>query len=317
MVDSMEAVAGRQHGLIARHQAITAGLTPSAIRHLVTSHRWCPVAHGVYRLEGAPLTPRAEILALLMSIDGEVFACRSSAAALHGLPGFTVKPFHALVAGDLHLRSGRIRIHRSSRFSPANYVVIDSIPTTDIARTLFDLAGCLPLGRAERCVDAALSRGLVSTDELASVFVRLARRGRLGSASMRILLEERGASGYVAPESELERRFLAIIKRFNLPTPELQVSLGGALNFIGRVDAYFREAQLVIELDGAAFHGGLVDRKADARRDAGLTSAGFRVARFTWNDVVGHPGYVADRLKGLLASSKTPAFPPNRRTSGD
>ncbi len=257
------------------------------------------------------MTSRAEMLAFIISIDSEVFACRSSAAALHGLPGFTVKPFHALVAGDLHLRSSRIKIHRSSRFCPANYVVIDAIPTTDIARTLFDLAGCQPLGRAERAVDFALARGLIEVDALGEVFKRLARRGRLGSATMRLLLEERGACGYVAPESELERRFLAIIKRFDLPTPEVQVSLGGAQNFIGRVDVYFRDAKLVIELDGAAFHGGLLDRKADAERDACLSAAGFRVARFTWNDVVGHPGYVADRLKGLLASSKTPASPPN------
>lgn len=311
MVDSMEAVARCQHGLVSWRQAINSGLTPSAIRHLVNSHRWCPAAHGVYRLEGAPLTPRAEMLALLMSIDAEVFACRSSAAALHGLPGFTVKPFHALITGDLHLRNTRIRIHRSSRFSPANYLVIDSIPTTDIARTLFDLAGCLPLGRAERCVDTALARGLVKTDELGATFERLARRGRLGSASMRILLEDRGVIGYVAPESELERRFMKLLKQLDFPTPELQVSLGGALNLIGRVDVFFREARLVVELDGMEFHGELADRRDDAKRDAALIAAGFRVVRFTWNDVVGHPGYVADRLKGLLASSKTPASPPN------
>lgn len=317
MVDSMEAVARRQHGLIARSQAINSGLTPSAIRHLVTSHRWCPAAHGVYRIEGAPLTPRAEMLALLMSIDAEVFACRSSAAALHGLPGFTVKPFHALVAGDLHLRNTRIRIHRSSRFTPANYVVIDSIPTTDIARTLFDLAGCLPLGRAERCVDAALARELVKADELRGVFERLARRGRLGSASMRILLEDRGVIGYVAPESELERRFIKLLKQLDFPTPELQVSIGGALNLIGRVDVFFREARLVVELDGIEFHGELADRRDDAKRDTALIAAGFRVVRFTWNDVVGHPRYVADRLKGLLESPKPPTSHVNHRTSGD
>ena len=308
MVDSMEAVARCQHGLVSWRQAINSGLTPSAVRHLIKVQRWRPVARGVYKLEGAPDTPRAEMLALLLAMNADAVACRSTAAALHGLPGFTVKPFHALVGGNLHSKSSRMKIHRSSRFFPDNYVVIDSIPTTDIARTLFDLAGCLPFGRAERAIDASLARRLVKADELGAVFERLARRGRLGSASMRVLLEERGVSGYTAPESELERRFLNLLKQLDFPTPELQVSLGGAFNLIGRVDVFFREARLVVELDGIEFHGELADRRDDAKRDAALIAAGFRVARFTWNDVVGHPRYVEDRLKVLLESPKPPNF---------
>jgi very-short-patch-repair endonuclease len=50
------------------------------------------------------------------------------------------------------------------------------------------------------------------------------------------------------------------------------------------VDLLWREAALVVELDGRRYHAHR--RRADAERDARLRAAGFDVRRYGWGDVV-------------------------------
>src|SRR5690606_18651631 len=106
---------------------------------------------------------------------------------------------------------------------------------------------------------------------------------------------ERGGE-YVAPESELERRFLALVRNHGLPEPERQVDLGDD-EWIGRVDFLFRGARIVVEVDGAEFHDGLLDRRRDEKRDARLAAAGWYVLRFRWSDVVDRPNRVAQAIR--------------------
>lgn len=300
MDERMDAIARRQHGLITRRQATELGLTRHAVQHRLDAGIWNPVGRGVYRLAGVPRTDRSELLALLLAADCGAVAARTTAAALLGLPGFSIRPFHALVPIASQRRIPGITVHRSKRLDTSPATVVDGIPTTSILRTLFDLCGCVPFARAERAVDHALSRRLVAPSELGAVFVRLARRGRLGSAGMRAILEDRGVVDGPLAESELERRFLALCRDAGVPEPELQVDLGSSDGWIGRVDCLFRSERVVVELDGATFHSSLSDRRDDAARDAALGRSGFAVLRFTWNDVVGHPIDVVARLTTAL-----------------
>lgn len=303
MVDSMEAVARRQHGLITLAQARMNGLSEAAVRNLLRSGRWRRVRRGVFRLEGAPATPRSELLAGILASPTTLRACRTTAAALHGLPGFDERPFHVVAPIEAAGSAPALCVHRTKRFVDHEFCVVDAIPTTAVARTLFDLCGCVSFARAERAIDTALVRRLVRADELVAVFEHTHRRGRLGSAGLRAFLEARGHLLGADLESELERRFIALVERSGLPLPDLQVDLGIADGWVGRVDAYFRSSRLIVELDGAEHHRSLVDRRRDAARDAMLEMEGFRVVRLTWNDVVGHPGEVIRRLQWQLRSS--------------
>jgi predicted transcriptional regulator of viral defense system len=308
MDDRMDAIARRQHGLITRRQALELGLSDHAIQHRLRIGTWLRVARGVYRFAGVPPTSVMELLAGLLSIGGSAAACRSSAAALFGLPGFSIRPFHALVPIDAQSRVPGIRVHRTKCFDLGMTTTVDGVPVTTIRRTLFDLCGTVSFGRAERAVDHALSRRLVAPSELGEVFDRLARRGRPGSAGMRAILEDRGIVDGPGPESELERRFLALCRSADLPMPELQVDVGSDGAWIARVDCLFRATCVVVELDGATFHTSLSDRRADAVRDAALERAGFSVLRFTWNEVVGHPADVLERLAAALDLRVDPNF---------
>lgn len=121
---------------------------------------------------------------------------------------------------------------------------------------------------------------------------------------MRAILEAR-EPGYVALASELEARFLDIVRRAGLPQPRRQLSTGDAGSWIGRVDFAYPEARLVVELDGRRHHTGMLDREADRARDNRLVAAGWRVVRFTWSDITAHADRVVALLGRLLGPSLT------------
>jgi very-short-patch-repair endonuclease len=137
---------------------------------------------------------------------------------------------------------------------------------------------------------------MVKLPALWQVLDDLAEHGRAGTVLMRSLLMER-APDYVAPESELEARLIDLARTFGLPEPERQVDLGDEDGWIGRVDFLFRGARIVVEVDGAEYHGGYIDRRHDEERDERLDAAGWTVLRFGWDEVVNHPGDVADAIR--------------------
>lgn len=125
--------------------------------------------------------------------------------------------------------------------------VLDGIPVTSAARTVFDLAGCLHPSRVERALDNALARKLVTLEALRGVAIELLEHGRTGSALMRCLLDDRGV-GYIPPASGLEERFFAVLVAAGVDPPGRQADLGGDA-WEGRVDFYYRRQRLVIEID--------------------------------------------------------------------
>jgi very-short-patch-repair endonuclease len=89
-----------------------------------------------------------------------------------------------------------------------------------------------------------------------------------------------------------------------LPLPRCQVVMrpwGGA---VMRVDLAWEGHRLVVELDGHATHATRHQRRADAERDARLALAGWRVLRFTYEDVTRRPAYVVTTVERHLADRR-------------
>ena len=118
---------------------------------------------------------------------------------------------------------------------------------------------------------------------------------------MRRLLDERGGR-YVAPESELEARFLGLVRHHGLPAPERQVDVGDVDGWVGRVDFLFRPA-VVVEVDGSLGHTSLLDRAADAERDRRLRASGRAVIRLGWDDVTLSPRTAARTIRAAIAAA--------------
>jgi hypothetical protein len=294
----MEALAAQQHGLVTRLQLRGLGLSRGAIRHRVDSGLLQPVTDGVYRLPGALDTPRLRAAAAVLGGGPEAALSHNTGATWLHLPGYSIDPVTISIPRARRERSA-VRVEQSLAL-PAHHIrVVDGIRCTSIARTIFDLCGDVHPRKAERTMDFALSRQLVTRAALWRVLDDLAVQGRKGVVLCRALLMERGPR-YVAPESELEARFIELVVRHGLPEPARQVDLGNADEWIGRVDFVWREPRLVVEVDGAAFHDGLVDKRADEERDARLTGDGWDVLRYRWADVVAGPEVVAAELRRYL-----------------
>lgn len=299
----MEALAAEQHGLITATQAREPGLTESAIRHRLRRGRLHEVGRGVYRLPGARPTSRQRVLAGVWLAGSSAVASHTTAAGLHRLPGFDLEPIVVSIPRGRRSLPG-VRLEQTLALPDDHHRVVDGIPCTSVARTLFDLCGDVAAGRAERALDNSLVRRIVTLPSLWRVLDELARQGRRGTVLMRSLLTERSVGSYVPPASELEARFVALVREHALPEPERQVDLGDGDRWIGRVDFVWRASRLIVEVDGAPYHDGFLDRRRDHERDVALQRAGWTVLRFRWSDVVDRPAEVAAtiRFRGARAS---------------
>jgi very-short-patch-repair endonuclease len=76
--------------------------------------------------------------------------------------------------------------------------------------------------------------------------------------------------------SDLERRFLRLCRRHGIPKPEVNARVGAY-----EVDFLWREARLVVEVDGYRYHANLAAFESDRSRDRDLKGRGIDVLRFT------------------------------------
>ena len=84
--------------------------------------------------------------------------------------------------------------------------------------------------------------------------------------------------------SALEERFLALVRRGGLPEPDVNAALAGY-----EVDFLWRRERRVIEVDGHTFHRTRQATTRDRRKDDDLEAAGYRVTRFTADQILHDP----------------------------
>ena len=273
------AIATAQDGLISRRQLIDIGFTDDAIRWWVRTGRLHRIHRGVYALGHPVLSLRGRWIAALLACGPSSVLSHRSAGVVHGF----IEDGQLIV--DVTTTRGRgrldgVRVHRGRR----ELVRVDGLPVTMIDRTLVDLASVLTPRELERAVDAAIRKGHPQR--------AMERRGIRGAASLNAL-NRRNLSGHTITRSELEERFLRLIRRAGLPDPEMNVDVEGF-----EVDAVWRGQRVIVELDGDRFHRQPGVRRRDRRRDAALMLAGWHVLRYGWDDVTNAPA----ELTALLAT---------------
>ncbi len=299
MVGTETLLAERQHGVFHIRQARAFGYTRAAVRHRRRRGTWAPLQRRVYRVPGSVRTWEQRLTAVVLASGPVAAASHRSAAALLGIPGFKRDIVEVTTPRPRRHRGERDAIvHRWRPFPSHHVTVIDGIPTTNVARTLIDLAGLLHPARTERALDNCLASGLVTLEAVRAAFDELRSRGRKGIALMRRLLEERG-DGYVATASELEDRFLHLVRQAGLPEPVRQLNAGGDA-WIGRVDFTYPDARLIVELDGRKSHTAQLDLEADQARDSALIAAGWRPMRVRFRRLSRQPHLLIADLRGAL-----------------
>jgi very-short-patch-repair endonuclease len=105
--------------------------------------------------------------------------------------------------------------------------------------------------------------------------------GQAGPSHVKRLLAAQTTGAFT--RSEAEQRFLELIRQSDLPQPETNVPLHGY-----EVDFLWRDANLVVEIDGFRFHRTRRAFEHDRHKDARLAVAGITVLRFTWTELTQH-----------------------------
>ena len=301
----IEALAARQRGLVSRAQLQSAGMAAHLVDYRIRRGKLRVLHRGVFQLGPLRDPLEREAAALLACGAGAVLSHGTAAgvreleleglAAVPSTPGGSGPPgaIHVSVCGRHPAPGEDIRVHRV-RHLPADEVTkCLGLAVTTPARTLLDLAADEPPARLEQCLARWERAGQVTVAEVRALLRRYP--ARRGTPRLRSLIDLDG--GPALTRSEAEARFLALVRRAELPAPRTNVRVRGF-----EVDASWLSEKVVVEIDGRAYHGSASAFERDRRRDATLTAAGYRVLRITWRQLVRAPEVVLVRLAQVLGT---------------
>jgi very-short-patch-repair endonuclease len=294
--DQIEALATRQHSLVAIWQLHGMGAVPREIYRLRHERRWEELTPRVLALPGVAGSGDRTLMAAVLDASPGAVASHGSAAHLWGAPGWRAEAIEVTRHRGVARRGSPLgSVHEVIDLMPHHVKLIRGIPVTSPARTVFDVAARSHPARVERLLDWLWSERLLDGRTLDRTVTELAARGRGGSAVMRELAAARGPS-YVPPASGLERRFQQILFERNLPPMRRQVDSGGD-DWSGRVDFRAVDRAIVVEVHSQRHHTALVDQASDRRRQDQLVTDGFEVV-VVWDSEVWHePAIVEERLR--------------------
>lgn len=288
-------LARRQHWVVARWQLLRLGLTEPQIDHRLGTGAFNPLHRGVYAVGRRDVSRRGRWLAAVLACGEGAVLSHTSAAALWELRAARPGPIHVTSRHKRGRSDPALALHRSASLRPTDVVVREGIPVTGLGRTLTDLAAVLDADALRDAFEEADRLNILELRPLAALATR--GRGLPGLGVLRSLIAEASAPDYT--RSELERRFLPFCRRHGLPMPEVNANVAGF-----EVDAMWRDARLVVELDSWAFHGRTRDAfERDRERDAALAVAGYRVYRLTWRRLHEDGAAVAAELVVLVAQT--------------
>jgi very-short-patch-repair endonuclease len=290
----LRALLDRQCGVLARQQAVRAGVPPTLIDSQLRSGRWVRLQQGVYAAFTGTPSRESLLWSALLRAGPAAALSHQTAAELHGLTDKRSPLIHITVPATQRVTPMTgTRLHHSRAFystvhptaSPPRIRVEDTVlDLAQSARSFDDAFGwlCRAVGRrattAERLREALQSRPRV----------RWRRDLTIGLGDI--------SAGVHSP---LERRYVTKVERAHgLPTARRQ-----AVVVIGQhrryVDNLYEEAMVAVELDGLAAHPP-EQRWADSHRDNELASAGVASLHYNWYDVNEGSCGVALEVAGLL-----------------
>ncbi len=172
----------------------------------------------------------------------------------------------------------------------------DGLRTTSPLRTVRDLCRVLPHTSAVVAADSSMRNELVDVQELHEDLGSADGRGASSLRAVALAVDARAGSVL----ETLLRLVLAVLD----PLPLTQYAIYDRCGlFVARVDFGFPAARLVVEADGFAFHSDRVAYRRDRERLNDLERLGWRVLRFTWEDVVQRPEYVLNMVSQCLYAS--------------
>ena len=277
-------LASSAHGVVTRAQLLRAGVTRHEIQQRVKTGALLPVHRGVYRVgHRAPSTEARYIAAVRAGGDRAVLSGRAAAYLLGVVKGTPPEPE---VAAPTDRRIEGVKTRRATQ---VDGTVWRGIPVTTVPRTLVDLAAFLPEEDLARACHEAGVRHHTTPAQVEAILAR--RPNAPGVRKLRAVMR----GDVKVTLSQLERRFLYLLKKNNLSLPQTNRPAGGR-----RVDCHWPEQRLTVELDSYRYHHSRHAWEQDRRRERDARARGDEFRRYTYGDVVERPGTVLAELRMLL-----------------
>jgi len=300
-------LAGKQHGVITRAQALDCGMTERVVDYRIRGGGpWQTLLPGVYLTHaGRSADEQREMAALLYAGPRSVL---TGAAALrrHGLsagwrgddardqPG----PVDVLVPLDnRRVDAGFARLHRTKRL-PAGFCVAGEArfafpprAAADAVRPMTDLAD------VRAVVAGAVQRGRCSVQHLAE---ELVAGPTWGSALLRQSLAEVAEGIRSAVEADLRD----LIRWARLPTPLYNPRLLVDGEFLAMPDCWWPESGVAGEADSRAWHFSPDDWEQTLARHARMSAHGIIVLHLTTQRIRFKRREVAEEIRSALAAGR-------------
>lgn len=286
------AVAEGQGGVISAAQLRELGLTRAAVSRRVAKGTLHPWHRGVYAVGHRNIGALGRRMAAVLACGDGAVVSHATAADAWDLrrSGSGIVAIIVPVAGG-RKRHERVRVHRVPGLAADETTMLGALPITTPERTLFDLAAVARLEDLVRAFEQAEALRIVDHAKLAAYAERRASGvGKLRAAIGRDPDHTR---------SWLERRFVALCAKANVPKPLVNTKVGPHA-----VDFLWPEHRLVVETDGRRWHDTRRAFETDRRRDADLAVAGYRVVRITYRRIRDEPDAVVAILAALLGAAR-------------
>ncbi len=289
-------IASRQHRIVTTRRLRCLGFSRSWVTRQVGDGQIVRLHHGVYLVGPGPPTLKGRWLAAVLGAGESALLAKTSAAALWDI----AKPRGSRV--DVLIPASRraaklhgVRIHRCRRIHPDDISVVDSIPVTSVERTLCNLAPILPYADLKRAFERAERLRLIDHRLLGEAVDRM--HGTPGAATMRRLL---GHDPRPATEtrSELEIAFFELVTKADLPPYQRNVLVRGY-----EVDAYWPEANFIVELQSYTWHSDPEAFERDHAKLANLRIAGFEVLAMTHRQVTREGAWAVGAIRSILGEA--------------
>jgi very-short-patch-repair endonuclease len=281
--------AEKQGGHVTRRQLYESGVSHRTVARWVTAGQLIRVYRGVYAVGYRSRNPIERAHGALLAGGDSAALAGATALVLWGIWRRWPAEPEIVIPGNR--RPSGLIVHHSRTLGRQDTTLVQGLRVTSAARTLLDTARRLTEKQLTRAVNDLRLRNLLTLEALVDVIER--NPTHRGVTLLRPLLE------VAQPEptrSELEDAFLKVVSEHRLPRPRTNVQISGH-----RVDAYFPEQRLIVELDGWGSHKTRTAFVEDRRRDAEiLAETGITTVRFVYDDTLHRGEATAARLRKII-----------------
>jgi very-short-patch-repair endonuclease len=250
---------------------------------------WIPIVPGIWRHEATPPSWEMRVMAGATWLGPNAALHGVSAGRWLGMEGCDTDRVGFLTPRTRRHLPSWLELHTTLQWTKGDTIIRNGVRTSNATRAIIDMAKDASPLQLEAAIDSAIRKRLTAVPRLTRRMSELSGSGRRGIRTLRALMLDSGG------ESDLERKFLRLMRMHGIERPDTQIvyrSNGRTM----RVDFEWPALGLVAEVSGRLGHSSRSDQQREIHRRNELQRLGKRYIEFSTADVIGDPAYVIDTV---------------------